>query len=98
VEPPKISDPETPERYLGAPTVEESLDGFGRTSSCWAHAGEALWNSQRKVHWQAPRHCSNAIGLLNFDAGDSLGAKSRRQIGVSPSTIRRACHGTIEGR
>jgi DNA invertase Pin-like site-specific DNA recombinase len=26
-----------------------------------------------------PGHCSNGIGLLNFDARDSLGAKSRRQ-------------------
>jgi hypothetical protein len=42
--------------------------------------------------------CSSEIGLLSFVGRNALGETSRKTIGVSPTTVCRACQGSIDGR
>jgi DNA invertase Pin-like site-specific DNA recombinase len=41
--------------------------------------------------------CSIEIGSLSFEGRDSLGARAK-MIGVSPTTVRRACQGPLDVR
>ena len=58
---------------------------------------EAVWNSQWKAHWQAASGVPSRPGVELRRQGLSW-RQIAKTIGVSPSTIRRACHDPFDGR